>query len=1582
MASSTGLTSREQWTDFLLQAGVPAPAAQQYSETLTANRLTDPSFLSKEILMKDLGFTVLGDVLCILQHARKYQHNTPKPHNLNIPLPTLKSDITQGEFRKFKIDWNVYKSLTNTPSAQIAAQLYAACDSSVQSAIINTHDDFFTKTEEAILQILEKLCTKRSNPTVHRLTFSNLTQAQNEPIQDFVIRLRSAAKDCEFSCPSCHHDLSAHQIKDQLIRGLYNSALQTDTLAKATTLDTLESVIKNAEAFEAALSDQGKLTERAEAMKLSDYKRQGQRPRAGQHNSKSNNSNPKQRKCTGCGSSHGLQPRNIACPAWGKNCLHCGTQNHFAKVCKKKATVENIDEQDDNPESLIAHVHINSDGTYSSISSLSTQQIPATIVLQHDHYTTNPKSTTIFPDSGASICIAGPQHLTNLGLSPHNLTLCAKKVMAVGGSILTCLGWIKAKISVGKHTTQQTLYICNNIDRIYLSRRGCTELNILPPTFPYPMDSCKPEINAISGNPHLLPPKCRATIPPPHPTSNLHPPKGQATIPPPHPTSNNPHPPPKTLPVPPVEENVPKLKQTLIDEFPQVFHRSTPFMTMKCKPVHIHIKPNATPVARHTPVPIPIHWREQVKESLDRDVRDGIIEPVPIGEPVTWCSPMVVTAKKDGTPRRTVDLQKLNAQCSRETHHCESPFKLASQVPGGTVKTVVDATDGYHSIPLDEESRPLTTFITEWGRYRYKRLPQGFVAAGDAYTRRYDEVIKDINKKVKCVDDTLLYDDNIHDAFYHTWEYLSLCELNGITLNENKFQFAQSTVDFAGLKITEKGIGPSDKILTAIKNFPRPKDITGARSWFGLVNQIAWAYSNAEAMQPFRDLVRKKTTFYWDETLENLFEESKKVLIEQSTEGVRTFDTTKNTCLQTDWSKTRDGIGYFLLQQHCSCPISQAPTCCVDGWKLVFAGSRFTKGAETRYSPTEGEALAVAWALEHAKMFVLGCNKLLVATDHEPLLGILNDRSLQTITNTRLLNLKQKTLMYNYTILYNPKKWNRAADALSRNPVPTASIHAIYGIEKQREKPLVDYSDHAQDEEIMRIASLHMMVTDQELETAASEDPTYNTLLSLVIRGFPQLREDLDPKLKTLWNVRHRLSYEKNIVMLDDRILIPSALRPHILNTLHSAHQGVSSMLGRATQTVYWPGMEADIRNKRYSCKHCNEHAPSQPKEPYCPSPSPQYPFQQVCIDYFEKTHHSYLACVDRFTGWLSIYHFPNQATGAKLVTACRDVFSAYGVPEEVSSDGGPQLTSHEFDTFLRNWGIRHRVSSVGYPQSNGRAELAVKTAKRIIQDNTNPDGSLNSDKAARAILQHRNTPIPELGLSPAQLLLHRQLRDSVPARPKHYKPHKEWIISAEKREQAFAERNKKTEATYNEHVKPLSPIAIQTPVLVQEKGRWSKSGKVIEVLTNRQYRIRMDGSGRVTLRNRNRIKPISQAAPNQTPSALPLATPATAKIPTIPIPPLFAQGPIGPTLNQVPSSPSPTHPPPSPPHASPPPQTSPPPTLPDPPTGPRQSHQSVNDRQQGAKLPRSLKALADHNNRGLLESTDARPRLRGGKEH
>ena len=159
--------------------------------------------------------------------------------------------------------------------------------------------------------------------------------------------------------------------------------------------------------------------------------------------------------------------------------------------------------------------------------------------------------------------------------------------------------------------------------------------------------------------------------------------------------------------------------------------------------------------------------------------------------------------------------------------------------------------------------------------------PQGFLASGDAYNQRFDSIITNIENKVKCVDDTCLWANSVEAAFHQTCEWLDLCAQNGITLNPKKFQFAQHTVTFAGVQITPTNVAPSEKFLDSIRNFPTPKDITGARAWFGLVNQGAYAFSMTQRMQPFRHLLKPSTTFRWTEELSQIFAESKLKIIEE-----------------------------------------------------------------------------------------------------------------------------------------------------------------------------------------------------------------------------------------------------------------------------------------------------------------------------------------------------------------------------------------------------------------------------------------------------------------------------------------------------------------------------------------------------------------------------------------------------------------------------------------------------------------------------------------------------------------------------
>ena len=181
---------------------------------------------------------------------------------------------------------------------------------------------------------------------------------------------------------------------------------------------------------------------------------------------------------------------------------------------------------------------------------------------------------------------------------------------------------------------------------------------------------------------------------------------------------------------------------------------------------------------------------------------------------------------------------------------------------------------------------------------------------------------------------------------------------------------------------------------------------------------------------------------------------------------------------------------------------------------------------------------------------------------------------------------------------------------------------------------------------------------------------------------------------------------------------------------------------------------------------------------------------------------------------------------------------------------------------FLKTWGVDHRVSTAYNPHANLRAETAIKTVKRLISDNTGRSGTLNTDSMATALLNYINTPDRDTGLSPAQILFTRKINDALPSNPSDLKLRPEWILKAEAREQALAKRHLARQTDLLAHSKPLAPLNLNDTVQVQNQrgshaNKWDLSGTVVEVLPFNAYLVKMDGSVRITKRDRQFLKPI-----------------------------------------------------------------------------------------------------------------------------
>ena len=163
-----------------------------------------------------------------------------------------------------------------------------------------------------------------------------------------------------------------------------------------------------------------------------------------------------------------------------------------------------------------------------------------------------------------------------------------------------------------------------------------------------------------------------------------------------------------------------------------------------------------------------------------------------------------------------------------------------------------------------------------------------------------------------------------------------------------------------------------------------------------------------------------------------------------------------------------------------------------------------------------------------------------------------------------------------------------------------------------------------------------------------------------------------DPELKPYFCRKYELSVEQGCLMWGLRVIIPTTLRQQVLDELHWAHPGVSRMKAMARAYFWWPNLYDDISKLARSCNDCNRVRANPPKAPLQPWIWPSRPWQRIHIDFATYNNQHYLIMVDAYSKWPEVIG-PMRSTNADATTsAMRNIFSRYGIPDQVVSDRGP----------------------------------------------------------------------------------------------------------------------------------------------------------------------------------------------------------------------------------------------------------------------------------------------------------------------
>ncbi|XP_055527914.1 uncharacterized protein K02A2.6-like [Wyeomyia smithii] len=237
-------------------------------------------------------------------------------------------------------------------------------------------------------------------------------------------------------------------------------------------------------------------------------------------------------------------------------------------------------------------------------------------------------------------------------------------------------------------------------------------------------------------------------------------------------------------------------------------------------------------VYRRAPIALEERIHEKLKYLLEMDVIEKVKGPSP------WVSPLVPVLKQSGDIRLCVDMRRANQAVLRETHPLPVIEELLVDMAGAIKFSKLDVKDAYHQLELSEKSRVLTTFITKYGLFRYKRLMFRISCAPELFQKVMDTIVAGLEGVTVYLDDVVVSGRTQEEHDSRLSKLLKRFEEYGIVLNSNKCQFNVEQLEFLGHELSSKGIRPTANRVQAVKQFRRPNNTAELRSFLGLVTYV------------------------------------------------------------------------------------------------------------------------------------------------------------------------------------------------------------------------------------------------------------------------------------------------------------------------------------------------------------------------------------------------------------------------------------------------------------------------------------------------------------------------------------------------------------------------------------------------------------------------------------------------------------------------------------------------------------------------------------------------------------------------
>lgn len=728
---------------------------------------------------------------------------------------------------------------------------------------------------------------------------------------------------------------------------------------------------------------------------------------------------------------------------------------------------------------------------------------------------------------------------------------------------------------------------------------------------------------------------------------------------------------------------------------------------------------------------VPAAYAERARERLASMEKQDIIEKVTRAP--RWISGMSAVAKGKSDFRLVVGMKGPNRAIRRQFHRIPILDDMRRKLTGARRFSKLDLKNAFYHLPLGEKSRDLTTFMTESGMFRFKRLVFGVNCAPEIFQRVMEQVLAGIAGVIVFIDDILIFAESEEELSERTALVLAALCANNLTLNTGKCEYNRERITFIGHELSADGFNIDKAKVQTIRNFRRPKSPSELKSFLGLASYVSsYIPRFADMTAP---LWKVTGDFAWESEQQAAYDKTKEAIAEcTTTQGY--FDDHDETILYTDASP--DALGAVLVQVS------------VDGAsRIISFASKTLTPTEKRYPQTQREALAIVWATEHFNYFLLG-RKFTIRTDALGVAFIFNrDRETTKRTMTRADGWGLRMSSYDFTIEFVKGSFNIAD--------PSSRLH------EGTDGPYVEGPGPCE------IAALELdqtgnMVLSESLTLAQVKDETAKDGIGEAIAKALE-SEEWPEGLRRYEMVKDELCWMDGYALKSGAVILPPKLRPKAVMLAHKGHPGATSMKSILRARVWWPGMTKDIEECVKRCESCTLMMRKNPPVPMTRSRLPENSWDAVAVDfngpYARFGGVSILVLVDCFSRFLTAAVV--KSTDFRSTKRVLDeLFGRLGFPETIKSDNGPPFSGAEYKSYCEARGIEPMYSTPGHPQQNGMVERYMQVVNKAMQIAAH-EGTDYNEELRMAVRAHNAAVHRVTQVAPEELMYGRKIRRDLP---------------------------------------------------------------------------------------------------------------------------------------------------------------------------------------------------------------------------